>query len=663
MSAEYVVDEGSLDDNADLTKALSMREAAVALALENFRVIPLPPRQKRANLLKWQELATTDRAQVERWFPVTMAEHDLLGNTEPNIGIVAGRGLLVVDIDPRHGGDISLITLQKERGQLPQTRSVRTPSGGRHLYFRVPEDGHVPNSASKLGAGLDIRGDGGYVAAPPSVTDAGSYAWENDAPITDAPSWLIELATQARQLKETNNSGAGPVHESPKHDSTLADFIELLNHLDPNCGYQEWFEICVSASRAAAGTADGSTPSQWFEALNEWSSRSPKYEGRGSVLAKWQQAGTRGHGYGLGHLIALARAGGWEPPPRVSDGSEFPPVVGAPPPPPLEHVLLSEFLNDTEPDWLVEDVLMQGSVLAAMYAPPGAGKSTLLVEMLMAIARGVPWHGHDVEKEQGAVAYLAAESVGGLRKRLKAYAKSNGIEFEALNDMFFPVPSSINLLNSDDVARLIKYLKTLPTKHPLRVLAVDTLRRRAGANESTSDGMGPALAACKRIHVETGALIVLIHHSGKDQTKGMRGWSGILGALDTEIEVLWDKATKSGTVSVTKQRDGESDFKLFDFEIQKVVYGTSRKGREVSSVVIREVAAKPESGIIVTDLPNSTVRRAIRGVLGDAMRAMSFEELITAVKPKLVPSQGKKITIATAPNRRSSAWWRIANYT
>ena len=132
--------------------------------------------------------ATRDRAQVESWWSQYPSA---------NIGIATGEinGLLVIDVDIKHDqgkyGDESLKDLESELGELPETWTAITGSGGLHYYFRYPEGHEVKNSASKLGQDIDIRGQGGYVVAPPSVhPETGQrYEWESSSDPTE-----IELA-------------------------------------------------------------------------------------------------------------------------------------------------------------------------------------------------------------------------------------------------------------------------------------------------------------------------------------------------------------------------------------------------------------------------------------------------------------------------------------
>jgi hypothetical protein len=125
---------------------------------------------------------------IERWFR----------GTPYNLGIRTGAasGIIVIDVDPRHGGDHTLAELERRHGVLPPTWRFITGSGGWHSLFKHP-GGTVPNSAGKIGIGIDVRGDGGYIAAPPSLHISGrQYAicvdhHPDDVPLAAMPAWLI----------------------------------------------------------------------------------------------------------------------------------------------------------------------------------------------------------------------------------------------------------------------------------------------------------------------------------------------------------------------------------------------------------------------------------------------------------------------------------------
>jgi hypothetical protein len=119
-----------------------------------------------------------------------------------NVAIRTGEasGLVVIDVDPDHGGGRTIDDLEAKYGTLPATRTIRTASGGRHLYFCHP-GGMVRNDAGRiLGRGVDVRGDGGYVIAPPSRAVAGIYSlMAHGGVVSDLPEWILErLAERER---------------------------------------------------------------------------------------------------------------------------------------------------------------------------------------------------------------------------------------------------------------------------------------------------------------------------------------------------------------------------------------------------------------------------------------------------------------------------------
>jgi len=134
--------------------------------------------------------ATTDTAQIRAWWAKW---------PDANIGIVTGAvsGIVVLDIDDRHDGDETLRDLEVKNGDLPRTWRFLTGGGGQHVVLKHPGL-EIRNHAGKIGTGLDVRGDGGYIVAPPSLHVSGRrYAASvdhhpSDTPIADMPPWLID---------------------------------------------------------------------------------------------------------------------------------------------------------------------------------------------------------------------------------------------------------------------------------------------------------------------------------------------------------------------------------------------------------------------------------------------------------------------------------------
>jgi hypothetical protein len=95
-----------------------------------------------------------------------------------NLAVMTGAptGIFVVDIDPRHSGDINFEKFCQQHGLPPPTLQAESGGGGRHLFFRYPTEGRIKSGANVLGEGIDIRGDGGIIIVEPSVTK-GAYKW------------------------------------------------------------------------------------------------------------------------------------------------------------------------------------------------------------------------------------------------------------------------------------------------------------------------------------------------------------------------------------------------------------------------------------------------------------------------------------------------------
>ena len=150
---------------------------------------------------KWPDVATTDPTEAAYWWrPRPDDPNPSEWFPLANIGIVTGRksGVFVLDVDSYNGGDARLAGYENRHGDLPETRVHHTGGGGRHYFFRHPGF-EVRNDARKLlGQGLDLRGERGFVVAPPSLSSKGIYELREPQDIepVDAPPWLLNLLSQ-----------------------------------------------------------------------------------------------------------------------------------------------------------------------------------------------------------------------------------------------------------------------------------------------------------------------------------------------------------------------------------------------------------------------------------------------------------------------------------
>jgi hypothetical protein len=168
-------------------------------------------------------------------------EHWWGGWPNANIAIVTG-SVVVLDVDPRHGGDAALAEIERKHGVLPATRRAHTGGGGMHLYFAPPPNVVIRNSAGKIAPGLDIRGAGGYVMAPPSRHVSGQcYRWDAGAktPCATMPAWLAAAAQepavkQAAPAASWRNLVRDGIAEGARNDAAARLAGHLLRRfIDP----------------------------------------------------------------------------------------------------------------------------------------------------------------------------------------------------------------------------------------------------------------------------------------------------------------------------------------------------------------------------------------------------------------------------------------------
>lgn len=281
-------------------------QAALECAAHGWHVFPVPPGTKKSHKSaehsggrKWGATTNTDeiRADWTQW-------------PQANVGIVTGpeSGFFVIDADTMDGHGIDgLGTFRewiKENGDLLHTLEVLTPSGGLHVYFRYPANMTIQTNSGKLAPGIDVRGAGGMVLAPPSVKpDGTAYKWNNPPgffDLADAPQWLLDRIEQAQR---PNLSERAAVAVLPHMPTGLDEIADLLDVIDPDAGsYDQWCSVLMALHDHTGGSGDG------LALAEHWSQRGSKYK-PGEVEKKWKSF-QPGGGVSKGTIAALARASG-----------------------------------------------------------------------------------------------------------------------------------------------------------------------------------------------------------------------------------------------------------------------------------------------------------------------------------------------------------------
>ena len=322
-------------------------------------------------------------------------------------------------------------------------------------------------------------------------------------------------------------------------------------------------------------------------------------------------------------------------------------LLSSPQSPSLRYKLLrgSDLLALPPLRWCVRDVLPAVGI-AAMFGASGAGKSFLILDLAAAIADGTEWCGHKVR--QTAVVYVALEGQGGFQLRARAWSKHNQ---RNLPDGIRFVLQQFDLGNGSDVSDLAQAVNAAG-RHSVVVL--DTLNAAAPTiDENASSGMGVVLQAAKDLQQQCAGLVLLVHHTGKDVTRGPRGHSSLLGALDASIEVTRDSDVRLWRIA--KAKDG-ADGLAGRFELKPIDLGRDDEGEPWSSCAV------VHAGTVGTSPPRlqlggGTHQRVALDVLRPMFReatdsgmasappgraCIELKSAIAAVGPRLVCDVGRR---------------------
>lgn len=367
----------------------------------------------------------------------------------------------------------------------------------------------------------------------------------------------------------------------------------------------------------------------------EWSKECPeRYDDAGFEKAWFDYKPNHPNPVGVGSLYKRAMQAGWQIPMSVElqtpnatrykllDGTHLhalPPLV-----------------------WRVKGVL-PAEGLAALFGPSASGKSFLALDMAAAIAQGRSWFGN--RTRSATVVYVALEGEGGFKNRVTAWEREN----------LLPIPTALNFVmqpfkindsqDVDDLAAIVPKGS---------VIFIDTLNRAAPmADENSSRDMGEILEGAKRLQTSIGGLVILIHHTGKDAGKGLRGHSSLFAALDGAIQV--ERSVVGRAWGVAKAKDGEDGDK-FPFKLKCHGLGKDADGDEITSCTVE----RDHALLFKTADPKGPVQKeALRALRAAINASTEMGRCGTSALTKCMQSEdGVKIVMkdlaAVEPNKRSN---------
>lgn len=290
---------------------------------------------------------------------------------------------------------------------------------------------------------------------------------------------------------------------------------------------------------------------------------------------------------------------------QVAPASDAAPIVSR------YQLMTADDLRAIErPEWVIKSILPSRGI-ATLYGASGSGKSFLLIAMMACLAEGEAWFGNIVPKARRVVAVIL-EGEAGIKNRIAAWEASTGGMYPPSVRFVF---GRFSLLSQDDVMTLIGAIDEVGGAD---VVVIDTLNRAMpGGDENSSRDMSLMLESVKELQSLLESLVILVHHTGKDESKGMRGHSSLQGAIDVGIRVGRVDGQRQWTLDKNKEgADGTS----FPFTLEVVDIGEDEDGVPVTSCF-----ARPSDGhaVMLRKMPKGGNQRVIYDALAPLFRASS----------------------------------------
>lgn len=568
------------------------------------------------------------RPYHEEWEQRTFKAKDFAAGD--NIGICTGRVIaLDIDIDDTAINNIINDAVQFEFGGAVPTR-WRKDSPRRMYLFRTEDPDFLKITRDLEHKGvrcrIEVLGKGQQFMAFGIHPDGAALHWDDwidlDALSLVSRESIAMFLDQiigdlgAEHVTYARFSGRPAVRlETPNaleyEGILLPKITEALNALDPD-DYGTW--ISVGMALKSSGMRLG------FETWASWSAQSNKFPGVPACQGRWRGfAATRTSLDSLGRsagvavcLDQLEAIPDWIPPdpkalpaaPQIieSDGRK-------------NYLSLDQWARKKPPSWLVKQLLPSNG-LFSIVAASNVGKTFLLLDLMTSITENRDWFGLKTRAPKGSVAVMFAYEGSPI-------VRARGIHHKYGRDAgrrVIVLPGWPKLGSDESIDKVISVLGEIQAAEgPICMVAFDTLNLALqGANENSAEDMGDALRGLKRLQAAfRTAAVGVVHHLGKDHSKGGRGHSSLLGGIDTEIRVTEDQASGIRRIGLAKSRDsnrGTGD--IGAFVLQPCQVGLDEDGDPITSCYI-----DPKDVTMVKQDRETSEREQVFKAIADAAEA------------------------------------------
>ena len=537
---------------------MSVLQTALAYANKGIRVVPIKQGEKRPPMQGWQNAATSDPTTIRTWFEGQFKDCGL--------GIATGdfrdRYLIVIDIDDREqfSGSDTLADLEELNGKLPETVEVITGSGGRHIYFLT--DQPIRNEASgRLGQGIDIRGIGGQVLAPPTVHPNGkTYEWVEGRSIAehkpaDMPLWMVLILTEK------------PADDIPMTYESTANILTEEGPASRYCAATTWPDLLRQDGWTLAHI-DQSGEAHWIRPgkdIREGTSATTGWQGR-DILKVFTTSipGLPAGAYNrFGYTAQMSHGGDRSAFAKhlLQQGKALIPVEQ----PTATDDLLASLINWQQfwtqdfpaEDWLIEPIIPRNQ-LVVIFAPGGTGKSLLALYIAAALATGKEIFAEP--KPPTNVLYMDYEmSQAVLYERLTAMGYDNKSDLTRLHYASLPPIGSL------DKPEGAKQICDLARTCQAELVIIDTFARAVEGAENDADTVRNFYRWTAMNLKQEGRSLMRIDHAGKDLKKGARGTS----AKNDDVDLVWQMTRVGDDVRLVPTKKRHTWINPVDLQVRK----------------------------------------------------------------------------------------------
>jgi RecA-family ATPase len=578
---------------AETSEAGEPRVAALAYARAGLRVFPCDPQDKKPLVAHGFKAASTDPKQINAWW--TRSPDAMIGMPT---GRTNGMFVLDVDVDTKQNidGFIALAAFEKQHGNLPETLRSTTPRGGSHYFFRWHKG--IKNSASRLGPGLDTRGDGGYCILPPSRrSDGHAYEWKelSAAEPCDPPAWLVDFVIDRKEKPTPQAGTSGNGNAAAYGRAALERECAAVAAAQPGKRNETLNRAAFSLFQLAAGgvLSEGEVCDRLFSAAvacgqvrddGEAAVRATIESGRkaGHANPRTRPEGHQSHGDGTDKTsdmpLTFCNIGVWatrEPPPR---------------------------------EWAVPDRFPLRNV--ALLSGEGAvGKSILLMQLATAHVIAKDWVG--TLPEPGPVLYFNAEDEEAeLHRRLAAIATHYGVGLSDLkNDLHvLSLAGREAVLGYPDRAGLIKptplfaQMKEAAFDIRPKLIGLDTSADIFAGNENDRTQVRQFIGLMRSMAIGANAAVIIAAHPS---LTGINSGTGLSG------NTAWHNSVRSRAyMRAVKTENGiEPDQNLRQLEFMKSNYGP----------IAETVTLRWRNGVFVTEPKAGSLEKLAAEATADEM--------------------------------------------